>query len=354
MSQEVPDHNKSTNVRQRRRRPPVPLLWRAGLAIGSRVAPALAGRVAETLFFTPPRPRPRPSTDPLPAGARHRLVATPAGEVAVWSWGRGPAVYLLHGWGGRAQQLGALVAPLVDRGFRVVALDAPGHGASAGRRSSGPEFARSLAAVVERFGPAHAVIAHSLGAAATVFAMREGLAVGRLVFVGPPADPLVWAHRFAAALGLTRAAREELQRQSERRLRARWADLPLLPVRGLPEPPPLLVVHDRDDREVPWQDGAAIAAAWPGARRVDTVGLGHQRILRDPAVVQAVAEFVAEAAPTCGHGRPRAADGCEACALEAELFAPDLRRDVTRSEGARAVSAGSPRAARPAAQWTVE
>ena len=125
-------------------------------------------------------------------------------------------------------------------------------------------------------------------------------------------------------------------------------------MRGLPEPPPLLVVHDRDDREVPWQDGAAIAAAWPGARRVDTVGLGHQRILRDPAVVQAVAEFVAEAAPTCGHGRPRAADGCEACALEAELFAPDLRRDVTRSEGARAVSAGSPRAARPAAQWTVE
>jgi len=33
-------------------------------------------------------------------------------------------------------------------------------------------------------------------------------------------------------------------------------------MRGLAVPPPLLVVHDRDDREVPWEDGAAIAAAW--------------------------------------------------------------------------------------------
>jgi len=352
MSEGLRPGDKSTNVRTKNRRARPPLAWRAALSVGSRLAPTVAARIAETLFFTPPRAR--PSTAGLPAGALGRRIAGPAGEVAAWSWGSGPAVYLLHGWGGRAEQLAALVPPLVERGFQVVAFDAPGHGDSAGRRSSAPEFARSLAEVVAHFGPAHAVIAHSLGAAATVFAMREGLAVGRLVFIGPPADPLTWVDRFARSLGLTPAALAEMRRQSERRLRARWSDLPLLPVRGLPEPPPLLVVHDRDDREVPWQDGAAIAAAWPGARRVDTVGLGHQRILRDPAVVQAVAEFVAEAASACDHGRPRPAQGCQACALEAELFAPDLRRDVARSDAARAVSAGSPRPARPAAQWTIE
>ena len=107
---------------------------------------------------------------------------------------------------------------------------------------------------------------------------------------------------------------------------ARWSDLPLLPMRGLAVAPPLLVVHDRDDREVPWEDGAAIAAAWPRARRLDTEGLGHQRILRDPAVTQAVADFIAEATPSCGHGRPQGAQGCADCFLEDELFAPDLRR----------------------------
>jgi hypothetical protein len=39
--------------------------------------------------------------------------------------------------------------------------------------------------------------------------------------------------------------------------------------------------------------GAAIAAAWPGAELVTTEGLGHRRILRDPAVVARVTDFLA-------------------------------------------------------------
>lgn len=86
----------------------------------------------------------------------------------------------MHGWGGRAEQLGAFVAPLVSRGFRAITVDGPGHGASAGRRSSGVEIARGLADVVAQLGPARGVIAHSLGAAAVTFAVREGLRVERV------------------------------------------------------------------------------------------------------------------------------------------------------------------------------
>jgi hypothetical protein len=39
-------------------------------------------------------------------------------------------------------------------------------------------------------------------------------------------------------------------------------------------------------------DGAAIAAAWPGARLHVTSGLGHRRLLRDPNVIAEVVEFV--------------------------------------------------------------
>ena len=62
---------------------------------------------------------------------------------------------------------------------------------------------------------------------------------------------------------------------------------------------PLLVVHDRDDAEVPWQDGAIVARGWPGAVLSTTGGLGHRRILRDPRVVSAATAFLAE------HVRPR-------------------------------------------------
>jgi pimeloyl-ACP methyl ester carboxylesterase len=58
--------------------------------------------------------------------------------------------------------------------------------------------------------------------------------------------------------------------------------------------PPLLLVHDRDDTETAWSDSADIARSWPEARLVSTTGLGHYRILRDPAVVAEVAGFVTE------------------------------------------------------------
>ena len=320
---EVP--TKSTNVRAS--------LWltRAALAVVSWISTAWAARHAEALFFTPPRPR--KSRAALPTGAQRLDVQSRYGRVAAWSWGSGPVVYLVHGWGGRAEQLGAFVVPLVARGLRVIAMDGPGHGESSGRRTSGVEIGRALADVAAQHGPARGVIAHSLGAAAATFAVREGLAVERLAFVGPPADPLTWVARFGRQLGLGAAVMAEMRRHSERRIQARWDDLPLVPLRGLPNPPPLLVVHDRDDREVRSADGAAVAAAWPGARLLETEGLGHRRVLRDPAVVNTVAAFLAgdetetEAADeVCAHGRVTRHFPCEACLLEHELFVPALRR----------------------------
>jgi pimeloyl-ACP methyl ester carboxylesterase len=56
--------------------------------------------------------------------------------------------------------------------------------------------------------------------------------------------------------------------------------------------PPTLIVHDRHDREVRWEDGAAIAGAWPQSQLVTTEGLGHRRILQDASVIARIASFI--------------------------------------------------------------
>jgi pimeloyl-ACP methyl ester carboxylesterase len=58
-------------------------------------------------------------------------------------------------------------------------------------------------------------------------------------------------------------------------------------------PPPVLLVHDRDDRETAWSGGRDLSRAWPGARLLTTSGLGHRRILSDPKVVAEAVQFVA-------------------------------------------------------------
>jgi pimeloyl-ACP methyl ester carboxylesterase len=274
-----------------------PLPVRAAFRVLERTAPRLGGRWAEHIWFTLPPPRPDTrSAAAVPYPGRPFSMRAGGRTVAGESWGDGPAVYLLHGWAGHRGQLGAFVAPLVARGLRVIAFDAPSHGGSppgayGPRSSSVPEFAAALAAVVADQGPAHAVVGHSAGATATALALCDGLRAGRLVMLAPMASPAAYIRQFAALLGAGGRIHRQLVARVERRVGPlRHMEVPQLgrAVRM----PPTLVVHDRDDASVSVTDGAAIAAAWPAARLRVTAGLGHRRLLRDPGVVDEVVEFV--------------------------------------------------------------
>ncbi len=85
-----------------------------------------------------------------------------------------------------------------------------------------------------------------------------------------------------------------LQGLVEERIGKKLEDLHALKLAGS-MPQPLLVVHDEQDRAVPFACGASLAEAWPGAQLRATRGLGHSRILRDPQVISAVTDFIRDA-----------------------------------------------------------
>jgi pimeloyl-ACP methyl ester carboxylesterase len=261
------------------------------MGVLSRTAPAVASRVAMDLFMTPRRYQ-RPAREQEVLASAERFVVTAAGQpVQAWRWGSGPAVLLVHGWEGRGSQLAAFVAPLVARGFSAVAFDAPGHGASAGNRSSLPHFAWAVRAVADAVHP-RAVIAHSLGCAATTLAIREGFAVERLVYISPPLEPSDYVTRFGDILNITRPVLDRMKERIERRFLRKWSDYSL--ARSAPGmTTPLLVIHDRDDEDTFWAEGDALAKLWPSATMITTEGLGHRRILRDANVVEAGTNFIA-------------------------------------------------------------
>jgi pimeloyl-ACP methyl ester carboxylesterase len=260
------------------------------------VAPALAARWAESLFCTPPRHQPRPAEEAFLASGSRSTIRWEGGELAVWAWGRGPTVALVHGWGSRAARLGPIASALVAREFRVVAYDGPAHGESTGRFASLPEFARALGAVGAVTGPLHGMVGHSLGGAAVAMALRDGLAARRVVLLAPPADVRIFSDIFAETLAVPRPVQETMHRNLEARLRMTWDDLDI-PGLASRLSPAALVIHDRDDVDVPFAHGERIVEAWRGSRLVPTAGLGHRAILRDPEVVRRTVEFLAEDGP---------------------------------------------------------
>lgn len=287
---------KSTNGRTMQRR-------RQLFKLLERVAPAVGGRLLDSIWFTLPK---------VPEKARRLRVDLPEavpfelpfenGVIRGRSWGDGPTVYLLHGWGGWGLQLAAFIPPLLADGFRVVTFDAPSHGASGpgregAKRSTLPELADAFQAVVAAYGPAYGVVAHSLGAAALTLALKDGFSARRVVFLATATDFREGLAQYEEYLGFGPRIRERFLRRFTRRFGPmdRFAVVPIVDdLAEERELPALLVIHDRDDRETSAKGSKQVANVWPGARIWLTDGLGHNGVLWNPAVVESARTFLGE------------------------------------------------------------
>lgn len=269
---------------------------RRGLRGAAHVNPRLAARAATALFCTP-----------LPPKFAARRTAVPAG-FAVEQWpfeqasltlyrprtapAQAPVALLAHGWGGHGLQWAALAQRLLAHGLAPVMLDFPAHGRSAGWRTSLPQFARALDYVAQRLAP-HSLVAHSLGATAAAFARTRGLAVQRLVLAAPAGSPLGYTRGFATVFGIGETVRAAMQQRIEATqavLMEQFEAAALAPrLTG-----PTLVVHDQSDRVNPVADGRLYATA-AQSRLLETQGLGHRRLMADPAVLDQISAFVARA-----------------------------------------------------------
>jgi len=284
--------------------PPVEERVRRRFRLLERLAPWLGSRWAVELWCTPPVLESSLRMPPgVPAGRPveaywdgHRI----AGE----EWGEGPPVYLVHGWGGQRPHLAMFVKPLVAAGYRVVAFDLPSHndsdpGALAPGRTTSAECAAAIAAMIETHGPAHAVVAHSLGANATALAAADGAPVGRLVFFAPMADFPLYLDLFAARHGFGRRIRAGLHRRLEKRIEMPLHETNMTRVGRRANYPPLLLIHDPDDPDSPYAASERLAASWQGAQFLATKGLGrlaHYRVLRHRPAINAGVEFIGDRA----------------------------------------------------------
>ncbi len=273
----------------RAKRPLAPPWFRSGFRFFCAVAPSAAVHVAHRLYFAPRRGRVRDGERQVLDRATRESFEVDGGKVVAHIWGEGPAVLLAHGWGGHAGQMTSLADALVKAGFRAVALDFPGHGASEGKLSSLVHFSRSMEQAAKIFSP-HGLIAHSAGAAAATYAMTRGLSPARAVFFAPVTEYEPTWDQFRTDLGVSDAVWFKMQRDAEKRLDANFESMQpksIAPNMTIP----LLVVHDADDLEVAFDQGEKMSRCWPQATMLRTERLGHVRVLHDPQTVSSAVAF---------------------------------------------------------------
>jgi pimeloyl-ACP methyl ester carboxylesterase len=270
---------------------------RATITAARTVSPRLSASLAFRAFFsTRPRLKVHAREAATMKQATRERIRVRGTRVVTYRWGTvGPVIVLAHGWRGRAAQFAPLVQSLVADGHRVVAFDAPAHGASGGSRTDVRDWIAALTELQGRYGPFAAVIGHSFGGFAALTAARHGLQTDAVVTIAAAGAPSAFLGEFARMMSLDETTREGMEQRFLRRVGESPQSLgerydavahPLDPE------VPLLVIHGANDRQLPASESQRLHEAHTDSRLLLVEGAGHNRVLAAPEVLAVVGAFV--------------------------------------------------------------
>jgi pimeloyl-ACP methyl ester carboxylesterase len=234
--------------------------------------------------------------------AHRQRLTTRVGEVQIYVFEpKGTctaSALLVHGWTGEAAFMSAFAEYLCRRGIRCVLLDLPAHGQSSGYETNLMDCARAVHDVAHSLGPLRFAVGHSIGGLAVLVAgegrhpMPGSASFEAYVLIAIPDRFADVTRRFGDDHGLSEAGLQVFERRLERLAQRRIAEFTgsnFLTSIGRPS----LLLHARDDQEVPFADAERITAVVPTTQLQALDGLGHRAILYAPPAVRAAAAFLA-------------------------------------------------------------
>lgn len=220
--------------------------------------------------------------------------------VATYAWGEpdAPAVLLVHGWRSRASAFGRIIEDLTRAGLRAVAYDAPAHGASGGRRRTALDDLAIIRTLSDAENtPWSAIVGHSLGVLPAGVALHEGVEAERFTAISGLTSARAVSDGFVRATGLPWELRGRFATAVQRHGLPGHPDVyerfDLLR-RTVPASIPTLWVHDAGDRMNPHAFSEQLHEAHAASSELfSTTGLGHNKILGDPAVRARILDHLA-------------------------------------------------------------
>ncbi len=202
---------------------------------------------------------------------------------------------LLHGFSSTCHKFDKYALALIEKGYEVLAFDAPAHGFSEGTTVNAVDYSEMIKMVCEMYGPIDAFIGHSFGGIAVSLALEEveHTEKTKLVLIAPATETSSAIDGAFAMLGITsnniRTSMEEVIFKISGK-KTDWFSVRRA-IKNIKAS--VLWVHDEDDLVTPLAD--AIKVQEDNHAHIEfmiTKGLGHQKIYRDASVTNAILQFL--------------------------------------------------------------
>ncbi len=271
-------------------------IFSTSFSILNKIFPSIAVSLAKSIFFTPIKFAPHfKELEWINSCVKYNIIHK-KNEIRVLCWKplivpNNRRVLLIHGWSGRASQMGYIASELSKKGFLVDAFDAAGHGKSTGKQTNMIGFAEIIANLSQKNGVYDVLIGHSLGGVAAVYyAKNEGF-LGKVITINSPSNIFKIMESFSQKSGISRVIARKVLAKIGADFGVNVEDISAenmvekIACKGL-------IFQDMNDTEVSWDQGLRMYLKWPNSELKLTQNLGHITPLRSGIVMKEIARFV--------------------------------------------------------------
>lgn len=212
-----------------------------------------------------------------------------------WNHSRPNKALILHGFGSAAHKFEDYALLLIDKGFEVLAFDAPAHGDSEGDTTNAIEYSEMIKQVMDQFGPINHFIAHSFGGISLSLALEQVThdAHTKIIFIAPATET---TSAVDGAFKMLKLKNELVRTEFDKLIyeysgrQTEWFSIrrAMHHIKAS-----VLWIHDEEDDITPWADASKVKEDnHPNIKFVLTKGLGHRKIYHDPEIKNMAVKFL--------------------------------------------------------------
>jgi pimeloyl-ACP methyl ester carboxylesterase len=257
----------------------------------SFISNALAANKAILLFSIPRKGKIKEDHEDFLGTAFQEELKFENYPIMTYRWlGKKDTVLLVHGWESNAARWKQLILKLKQKGYNIVALDAPAHGYSGSKVFNVFLYSEFIHQAAKHFQP-QIIIGHSVGGMATVFCQNKYRlkSVQKLILIGTPSEFTGVLKRYTDLLGYNQRIVKQINAVVVERFGAEPSTfstakyLETITSKGL-------IIHDEDDNVIPYDDALQIKSSFKNSTLITTKGLGHS--LNNETVASYIYDFI--------------------------------------------------------------
>ena len=239
-------------------------------------SPKKALHKAYVLFCTPRKGKVLPEQEDFLDEAEDAVIAVEDIYVQSYRWANmGETVLVVHGWESNTHRWKRIIEKLHEKGYNVVAFDAPAHGYSSGKILSVPFYTQCLQKMVELYRPDH-IMGHSVGGMTTLYHqyVYPDQEINKLIILAPPSDLERIMGQFQGILRLSSKFMKALDDFFKNKYGFYFEEFSVSKFATSIDKKGLLI-HDKYDDIAPYNEAVAISKNWKGSQFITTENYGH-------------------------------------------------------------------------------